>query len=482
MAVLLTKNSSFIIGPIAQVLGYILDFIYKIGVTNLGLAIILFTCVVYCLMIPLTFQQQKFSKLSSIMNPEIQAIQKKYKDKRDQASMMRMQEETKAVYEKYGTSQTGGCLQLLITFPLLIGFYRVVNNIPAYIPDVKAIYDNNGVVSAILNASSSVKTAFMEMMTQSPINMRGVEELTENNIIDALWKFNSSTWEQLKTMLPDMSSKISTTVAEIESHTKFLCYNIVESPMVMLKSAFADKQFLLVFAAILIPVLAGLTQWYNLRLMPQTPSGNAEENPMGNSLKTMNMVMPLFSVFIGLTLPVGLGLYWIVAAIFRSIQQVVINRYLDKMDMDEFIAKNKAKAEKKRRRSNKKGVSEDRAKENANQITRSAGYKSLTDRANTGNTAEGKGKKVKGGSPYSEYYNPNAKPGSLAARANMVRYYNEGIDINSVYEQAEEEAANAAEEAAAAAEDAAAETAAVAEDAADVVEAVENAADDAAEN
>ncbi len=82
MAVLLTKNSSFIIGPIAQVLGYILDFIYKIGVTNLGLAIILFTCVVYCLMIPLTFQQQKFSKLSSIMNPEIQAIQKKYKDKR----------------------------------------------------------------------------------------------------------------------------------------------------------------------------------------------------------------------------------------------------------------------------------------------------------------------------------------------------------------------------------------------------------------
>ena len=149
--------------------------------------------------------------------------------------------------------------------------------------------------------------------------------------------------------------------------------------------------------------------------------------------------------------------------------------------MDEFIAKNKAKAEKKRRRSNKKGVSEDRAKENANQITRSAGYKSLTDRANTGNTDEGKGKKVKGGSPYSEYYNPNAKPGSLAARANMVRYYNEGIDINSVYEQAEEEAANAAEEAAAAAEDAV-ETAAVAEDAVDVVDVVENAADDSAEN
>ena len=449
MAVLLTKNSSFIIGPIAQILGYILDFIYKIGVTNLGLAIILFTFVVYCLMIPLTFQQQKFSKLSSIMNPEIQAIQKKYKDKRDQASMMRMQDETKAVYEKYGTSQTGGCLQLLVTFPLLIGFYRVVNNIPAYIPDVKAIYDNNGVVSAILNASSSVKSSFIEIMTNSPVNMRNIEELTENNVVDALWKFNASTWEQLKALLPDISGKITTTVAEIESHTKFLCYNIVESPMVMLKSAFADKQFLLVLAAILIPVLAGLTQWYNLRLVPQQNTGSAEENPMGNSLKTMNTIMPLFSVFIGLTLPVGLGLYWIAAAIFRSVQQIIINRYLDKMDMDEFIAKNKAKAEKKRRRRIKNGVSEDRAKENANQITRSAGYKSLTDRANTGNAEEGKGKKVKGGSPYSEYYNPKAKPGSLAARANMVRYYNEGIDIEAVYEQAQE----AAEELADAAED-----------------------------
>ena len=65
-------------------------------------------------MIPMTIKQQKFSRMSAVMNPEIQKIQKKYKNKKDQASMMKMQEETKLVYEKYGTSPTGGCLGSLI--------------------------------------------------------------------------------------------------------------------------------------------------------------------------------------------------------------------------------------------------------------------------------------------------------------------------------------------------------------------------------
>ena len=91
----LTQNSTFLLGDIARILGWIINaifnFLESVGISNVGVAIILFTIIVYMLMIPLTYKQQKFSRMSVKMNPEIQAIQKKYKGKQDQASMLKMQ-------------------------------------------------------------------------------------------------------------------------------------------------------------------------------------------------------------------------------------------------------------------------------------------------------------------------------------------------------------------------------------------------------
>ena len=110
-----------IIKQIAWLLGQIMNLIFNFldkvfGIQNIGLCIIIFTVIVYTLMIPLTIKQQKFSKMSAVMNPEIQKLQKKYAGKRDQASQMKMQEEMNLIYEKYGTSPTGGCLPMLIQF------------------------------------------------------------------------------------------------------------------------------------------------------------------------------------------------------------------------------------------------------------------------------------------------------------------------------------------------------------------------------
>ena len=78
-------------------------------------------------MTPLQVKQQKFSKLSSVMQPELQKIQKKYKGKNsDQAAMQKMQEETQAVYQKYGVSPTGSCVQLAIQMPILFALYQVI--------------------------------------------------------------------------------------------------------------------------------------------------------------------------------------------------------------------------------------------------------------------------------------------------------------------------------------------------------------------
>ena len=142
--ILATKSSTPIIGQLATVMGWIMDGIYRLlnifGIQNIGLCIVIFSILIYALMTPLQIKQQKFSKLSAIMQPELQKIQKKYKGKNnDSAAMQKMQEETQAVYQKYGVSPTGSCVQLAIQFPILMALYQVIYKIPAYVGSVRDI-------------------------------------------------------------------------------------------------------------------------------------------------------------------------------------------------------------------------------------------------------------------------------------------------------------------------------------------------------
>ena len=111
----LTAYNGMILGPIAKALGWIMDKIYYFlsnvcGVENVAITIIVFTIFIYLCLFPLTYKQQKFSVLQRKMKPELDEIQKKYKGKKDQASMQAMQEETTALYDKYGVSMMGSCL------------------------------------------------------------------------------------------------------------------------------------------------------------------------------------------------------------------------------------------------------------------------------------------------------------------------------------------------------------------------------------
>ena len=84
--ILLTKSTTFIIGPVAELIGYIMNGIFyilgRIGLPNIGLAIIIMTILIYMCMLPLTIRQQKFSKLQRKMQPEINKIQKNIKEER----------------------------------------------------------------------------------------------------------------------------------------------------------------------------------------------------------------------------------------------------------------------------------------------------------------------------------------------------------------------------------------------------------------
>ncbi len=109
------------------------------SIHNTGLCIIILTLVIYLLMYPLNAKQQKNSRLMNKINPEVKKIQDKYKGKKDQASQLKMNEETQALYAKYGISMFGGCLPLLITMPILWCLYRVMMNMPDYVETLKYV-------------------------------------------------------------------------------------------------------------------------------------------------------------------------------------------------------------------------------------------------------------------------------------------------------------------------------------------------------
>ncbi len=420
---LLTKSTTFIIGPIATVLGYIMNAIFwvqdKIGIPNIGLCIILFTIVVYLLMMPLTYRQQKFSKLSAIMNPELQAIQKKYeKKKNDQQAMQAMNQETQAVYSKYGVNPMGSCLQLIIQMPILFALYRVIWNVPAYVTSVynafkplaEQLLTTSGAEDFITEAASSLAVTF--------------KEFNLNYVIDTLYKFKPANWAEITEAFPSLASLTATTQTQIDHMNFFLGLNIADSPWQIIRSAFESRSILLIIGAALVPILSAVTQWINAKLSTTGQENNNSYNPdnsMGNTMRTMNAVMPLMSAVFCLTLPVGMGIYWIAGAVIRSIQQVLINRHIDKEDINALIEANSEKAAKKQAKNEKTQQQiAAAAKMNTKNIQRPAPAKSEKPQL----TDEEKANKVK---ESTDYYNSTtkAKPGSLAAKAQMVQQYNE---------------------------------------------------------
>ena len=344
---LLTAANWPLVGQLCWLLGKVMSFIYDFLDKALpsdnglvGLSIIIYTILVYTCMLPLTINQQRSSKMMAVINPEVQKIQKKYKNKKDQASMMKQQEEIQQVYDKYGTSMIGGCLPLLIQMPFLFALYPVIYNIQQYVPAIK------GAPAAV------------------------------NRFIT----------------IPDLTV----------------------SPAAMLKNSgsYGMPAIVIMITAIVLPLLSAGTQYVSMKLS-QAISGQQQmdkDNPMAGTMKTMNMTMPLFSVFMVFTLPTGIGIYWIISALVRTIQQICLNKHFEKIDLDDIIKKNQEKAKKKRE---KMGISE-------NQINQAAKLKTKNISEPAVSSKEKEEILEKAAANRSK-----AKPGSMSAKANLVKEFNE---------------------------------------------------------
>ena len=429
---LLTKSNGMIIGPIASLLGMFMNGIFyvlnKIGIPNIGLAIIIMTILIYMAMLPLTIKQQKFSKLQRKMQPELNKINKKYEGRKDPESMERQQAEIKEVYGKYGVSATGSCVQLIIQMPILLALYRVFYNIPAYVPMVKRVFFPLVDELIAANAGDYLKETtaarFFLKQFENENYLNGVTEYVQNTFIDVLNKFNSADWTALTENFSDLKDDIANTVTSLTRYNSFLGLNMANSPSSLFKEAMQSKTYILVIVALIIPVLAAVTQYLNVALMPQPESQDGNDQ-MNNTMKSMNVMMPIMSAFFCWSLPNGMGLYWITGAVIRCIQQVVINKQIDKMDIDAMVEKNLEKMKEKEAKEGKKD--KNRVSSSTMNTYSSMNTRRMKDKSSTSVSSDSERKAQQARQTNGKKY----KSGSLAAKANMVSSFNDADNSSS---------------------------------------------------
>ena len=323
------------INLMGEIINFIYECLYKIGIENAALCIIIFTILIKALMIPMNIKQQKFSRLSSQMQPEMSKIQKKYQGKRDEESMRKQSAEMNELYEKYGVSPTGGCLPLLITMPIILALYRVIYSIPHHIDRINELYEV--IAQSIVNTGGDYTGELADIASGIKTVKFPESDASVSQLIDLLSNLKPEQWSTIVEKFPDAANIITTNSDKIISINKFILgMNIADWPTTH------------PWPGLIIPVLAVLVQWFQTKQMNKNTAQQMQDNPTAQSMLIMTKVMPFFSGFICLTLPIGVGIYWIVGGVFQIVQQFFVNKYMDNLDLDELVQKNREKARKRK--------------------------------------------------------------------------------------------------------------------------------------
>lgn len=352
---------------IKQALGWIMEGCYRFfsifvdeskgEYVSLAACIILFTVVIYSLLLPLQIKNAKFQKLNSVMNPEIQAISKKYKNKTDNESRMKQQEELNAVYEKYGVSPTGGCLQSFIQLPILFAVYRVLYDVPNYVKSISNLF--NGLVEKVVGVKGYQETIFNmakesdnTLLTSAINKLSDATAVNESVLPNLFYQFRSTDWNGFTEKFSTISDTIESTRGVLDKVNGFFGVNIADTPKLIISNNWDAKNYGAVAIAVLIPVLSGFFQWLSSKIVQQPANNNSNQGDtaaaINSSMKTMLVIMPIFSVWICYTLPLGIGLYWTVSAVYRVVSQIFINKRMKNISVEKLIEKNQEKINKKR--------------------------------------------------------------------------------------------------------------------------------------
>ncbi len=310
-------------------MGFIIEFIYNL-VQNYGFSIIIFTVLIKLILMPLAVKSQKAMRKQQKIQPYMMELQQKYANDKE-----KLQQETMKLYKENNISMTGGCLPLLIQFPILIGLYRVIQKPLTYLLGV----------DFKLTETLSRVTEIMTRMTAEHADIIG--------------KLSTATAEQVAN---NSQIQLSKWVSILNGPNDpwvinfgFLGLDLSVVPSVSVNYILSGKfMYLDRVLLILIPLIAILTTWLSMKQsqkMTQMPKNAQQDNPAASMNKSMNLMMPIMTGIFTFTLPSGLGLYWIVSNLMQILQQYLLNQYFKKKgdDFDVKIPERNRKNSKKRK-------------------------------------------------------------------------------------------------------------------------------------
>ena len=287
---------------ITRPLGWIIEQIYNL-VSNYGLAIIIFTIIVKLILLPLNVKSQKAMKKQQKIQPILAELQEKYKN-----DQQKLQTEMMKLYKENNVSMTGGCLPMLIQFPILIGLYRVIQWPLSFIFGVDwAAADVINKVYALRDQfanSELVKYTMEQLANQKQIELSKWASYANPN---DPWVINFNLFGL------DLSQR------PIEVWKYLECLDFTSNPAI--------------YALLLIPALAVLSQWASMKLtQKQTGQNQQTEGQAAQMSKSMTMMMPMMTLLFTFTLESGIGLYWIVSSLMQIVQQILLDRILKKSE------------------------------------------------------------------------------------------------------------------------------------------------------
>ncbi len=283
-------------------------------------ALFIFAIIVEILLLPFTIKQQKNSIKQAKLRPKEMAIRKKYAGRNDRATQLKVSEEIQAMYQKENYSPFAGCLPLLIQMPVILALYQVVINPLQHVLhvskdaiNVMQTYATAAVEEGGLGLTVNSQRGTIELI--SKIKEHGIE------FFNGVVKYADSVGSTKGFAISGQETYDAfNAVADKMPDFNVLGLNLAETPSIQ------NPSWLLI-----VPVLTFLVYFASMKLnrlfsYQPTTGDAAQDAQAGCSNKTMDIMMPLMSVWISTIVPAAVGVYWIFKSIIGTVKQFIMSK------------------------------------------------------------------------------------------------------------------------------------------------------------
>jgi len=338
---LVAPEPGFIVRPIANLFGHVINFLFNIvhsltPAHSLGLTIILATIVMRVLMLPLNLNMQKSMAKMREIQPELNKIKEKYGSSKDPEIKKKMAAEQQALMAKHGANPLKGCFPMLLTMPIFIGFNFILRQAFMYINRLGDLYYE--LAEAVMRAPNALASMMPTMYSLIPSNMHraGAEAIPlldagmsveaaraqvgdfiysgdPSSVARVLNRFSPENWDFLYTQIPDYyANAIMAVNQRIDTVETFFGLSMVDSAT-------------WTWPSVLVPFLVGITMMISMYI------GNLRNAAPGDDRARMQqrimvVIMPIFIGAITFGMPAGVGLFWIVTQVLQGVQDFVLNK------------------------------------------------------------------------------------------------------------------------------------------------------------